>query len=1222
MPSSRSSVHRSRTRRRHLQVAAVLAAASLGVAALVSPGAQALGGNRLLGAMSAAAEEDFSSPVAAGGDHGLDDLDNRLGSVAPSEAARSAARALGARVEWNRYGTPASLIKNSGYLATGLGSDPVKAARTFISNNKALFRLTSTGVNNLRLLNDSKMADSRGHAVLFRQTFGGMPATEDGLITVGVVDGKVAYVSSSAVGDGNAPAAADITAKQAWEKAAANVGLGGLTALAAGERGGWQTFSVEGLDQVQRARLVALPTPKDGVRPAYETIVYNGGVSDAHGHPFAYTVFIDAQNGNVLYRTNRLNHLDAGVTPAMAPTTGTFSGTYSVSPLSCGPRHEIATTPETRSITVAANATVPGNDIVVNILQNDEVVGGPGDTVFSPEVSTYDNGGDPIPPANYAVQVCPFSADSSIPPYSYTGFFVTSDVFPDASLVPMWKYFLANPPLNGDDTDTRIVGCFTSPDGQNAGGTLPPGCQREEGNLAARAPWDVDPRTNSPSFTTRGNAARTAEAWFSPFTPAEQYSPIAPDRKYIFPWRDIWRNNKCSPTVFAEPPSGDPRSGRNDIDASTTSLFANHNRMHDWSYFLGFTEDNFNLQFSNFGNTGPERENDPEVGNAQAGAVVGGFPSFTGRDNANQITLNDGIPGITNMYLWQPLPAAFYASCTDGDFDQSVIGHEYTHAISNRMVGGPDAGLQSSSDGQARAMGESYSDLTAVEYLNEYNYVPTNGENPFAVGPYVTGNKQVGIRNYAMNNSPLNFSDVQGYDGSGVRSPHDDGEIWSAVNFDIRQAMIAKYNGSFPAGSNSLQKRCADGVLPADKCPGNRRWMQTVFDAYLLMPSDVSMLGARDAYLAADLMRYGGTRPGPDNQKLLWQQFAKRGFGQFAQTGTKEFSGTDDPQPIPSFESPRQTNEATVNWRFVDENGNAIENAQVFVGDYEGRVTPIADTDPATALGNQAKFVPGTYDFVIQAPGRGLTRLTRTFDASQTVEISRVLLTNWASEHNGATITGDGVNLNGLIDDTEATNFVSGKPGSRTGGTAGNDAEKVRGRQVTVDLPGGVKKVGLVKVSALLRSGAPCSGEENCDPQDNSQNRFSALRQFAIETCRQSATTVCTKRSTADAAGPGFTRIFTSAPEAFPASVPRPLAPSLILREFDVPDVRATHVRLVVLSNQCTGNSEYHGDQDNDPNVHSDCRTQGLVAAPDEAIIAPQDTTVRAAELQVFSAGG
>ena len=67
------------------------------------------------------------------------------------------------------------------------------------------------------------------------------------------------------------------------------------------------------------------------------------------------------------------------------------------------------------------------------------------------------------------------------------------------------------------------------------------------------------------------------------------------------------------------------------------------------------------------------------------------------------------------MYLWQPIPAAFYSPCVDGDYDMSVIAHEYTHMISNRMVAGPTSNL---SGNQAGAMGESWSDLAAAEFLN------------------------------------------------------------------------------------------------------------------------------------------------------------------------------------------------------------------------------------------------------------------------------------------------------------------------------------------------------------------------------------------------------------------------------------------------------------------------------------------------------------------------
>ena len=45
------------------------------------------------------------------------------------------------------------------------------------------------------------------------------------------------------------------------------------------------------------------------------------------------------------------------------------------------------------------------------------------------------------------------------------------------------------------------------------------------------------------------------------------------------------------------------------------------------------------------------------------------------------------------MYLWQPIAGSFYAPCVDGDYDMTVIGHEYAHAISRRMVAGPNMGL-------------------------------------------------------------------------------------------------------------------------------------------------------------------------------------------------------------------------------------------------------------------------------------------------------------------------------------------------------------------------------------------------------------------------------------------------------------------------------------------------------------------------------------------------
>ncbi|CAN5119180.1 hypothetical protein BH20ACT24_BH20ACT24_14740 [soil metagenome] len=1155
-------------KRIHLRVA-LCVAMGVGTLALILPG-PASGVGRILDTQAA-----------------LDDFDSRTGSVAPSSAAQLIVQNLGATVRWNRFGTPLSLIKYGGYLATGLsGSDAVSVARSWIVANKALFRLTSVTSTNLQLLNDSLMTGSDGHAVVFRQHFGDLAAAQDGMITIGITGTqaagwKIAYVSSSAVGTQAPPTSGTLTATAAWLNAAADIGRPASAADISNVRkeNGWTLFDVEGFapPQIkghpvsQRSRLVALPTPTDGVKATYETVILHV----QGGEAVSYTHFVDARSGQVLFRRNNVDQLASA-----GPTTGTFQGSTAANP-PCGPKHDFDVPAGTKSIDVVASAENPVEDIVLNLYDPSDTQVASSDTGTSPEAIHY---APPVlPPGTYAAEVCQF--DLAAPPFGYVGSYFTQDVasagFP---YPPKWKVFPANPPLSLADTDTRKVWCWVS----SVDGVQVPDCQPIAGttdkdlfNLAARAPWDHDVRTGVPTFTTKGNQAISGEAWLSPLTPAEQYRPVDLNREYIFPWTDQWNDEKCSPTVFATPE-------RNDIDAATVNLFAMHNRMHDWSYFLGFTEVNYNMQDSNFGNGAPGpyplgREADPEIGNSQAGAIDGGFPTFQGRDNANQITLNDGIPGITNMYLWQPIAGGFYPPCVDGDYDMSVIGHEYTHAISNRMVGGPDAGLTSSLDGQARAMGESWSDVTAVEYLNEYKYVPTGGENPFSVGTYVTGNKLTGIRNYNMSASPLNFSDVQGYDGMGSGSPHDDGEIWSAVNYDIRQSLNTKYNGQYPASNAALQRQCADGELPANQCPGNRRWMQIVFDAYLLMPPNVDMLVARDAYLAADQMRFGGA-----NKIQLWKSFAKRGMGDFAST-----AGTDDPQPIPNFESRVESNEATVTFvaRAADVPGSPDVPAEIYAGKYEANVTPIADTDPATPRSATAKFVPGTYEFLVRANGRGMTRFTMTLSASQVITRYVHLTTNHASKYNGAVATGDGVNHDALIDDTESTNWAAlNRPGTNTTGT-----------QVTVDLAGTQPvDVRSVRVSALLR--AADAGNEQ-DP--GSQNRFTALRSFEIYGCNN------TVPLDGNCSLPTQFHKLGTYIDGFPSGVPRPLAPDLILRSFDVADTQATHVRLVVLDNQCTGGPAYQGEQDNDPLNVTDCELASAAS-----------NDVRAAELEVFSFDG
>lgn len=704
---------------------------------------------------------------------------------------------------------------------------------------------------------------------------------------------------------------------------------------------------------------------------------------------------------------------------------------------------------------------------------------------------------------------------------------------------PSWEAFPANPPADYSSTDTRKTWCHKTG----------PRCDYVVGgDPATGKAWDVDHATDTPTNTSLGNAARTFEnrASEDPYSVGTRSNVATPSRDYAYPWTNKWHTAKCDPAVFDQP-------GEADLEAAIANLHAMHNRMHDWSYRLGFTETAWNMQNDNGERGG--LGGDPEQGNAQAGARV---PSI--RDNANQITGPDGIAPITNMYLWQPIAGSFYAPCVDGDYDMSVIGHEYTHAISGRMIGGPNAGW---SGAQAGAMNESTSDLFAMEYLAEYGFRPA-GDTPYVTGGYVTGDKKAGIRNYDMSASPLNYSDIA-YDLVG-QQVHADGEIWSATQYDVRKAFVQRYG----KGTAAKQKACADGQTPVGQCPGNRRWAQLSFDALLLMASGaVSYVDHRDALLAADAIRFGGA-----NQALMWRAFAEHGLGAGAAS-----NGPNDPDPVPSFVDPSGKNGKLQLKPLGDAKGAALK---LYVGRYEGRAVPVADTDPATELGDTVEMTPGLYDFVVVGNGFGHTRVKFAVLPGVKLPLPLPVAKNHASAASGATATGDGVNHAKLIDETEATNWAS-----LTG--------PVKGRSVTVDLAGtDPVKVRRVQVSAMLR---PNVG----DPADpGSQNRFSALRAFEVLACDS------TKK---DCSSPdSFSVVYTSPADAFQTRLPRPRGADLLIESFKIPTTTATHLALRAVSTQCTGNPLYAGEQDADPNSSTDCATASL--ARDQ---------LRAAEFQAFS---
>ena len=1129
---------------------------------------------------------------------GLADYDSRTGKIAPTSAQRAHARRLvgNARVRWNRFGTPSSIVRHGKFLARGIrGKNAAVAARWYLNRHRALFGLQS--LDGLVLESSNRLVGSNGYAVNFRQVFKGIPTSESGLVTVGVVGSKargwrVAHVSSSLTRATTLAGIVTLSAADGWARAAraSRMTRSVVNILTRKRMGGVTRLRVAGLDSPQTVRLVAFPTVREGLLPAYEALVVDGKAGKA------YRSYVDARNGRLLARQNLVHNAASGLR-LTAVTVTPFSGTLPTADAGCVTHPPFAVGAGVRALSGFVTSTNPATDLVFELYR----VGPPdvllihADGGFQPEGFRYAPAGG-VPPGSYYVKVCDFPGGGGPPePRTYNGTITIDDTPAPPAYWAKWETFPAHPnpgpfslqtdPWGRPALDIRETWCWRDATG----------CDKVVGNLLSRSPWDHDLVTDLPTFTTMGNNAEAASNWAHQSAPVPpRFSPTSPVRDYTYPWGDVWNQTDCAS-------AGTVPGVSIDVSAAVTNLFVAHNRMHDWAYGLGFNEVNWNGQKRNFGLTEAWQQGDPVTGNAQAGAGIPTPAGFVARNNANMATLADGLSSITNMYLWQPSAGSFYPPCADGDFDVPIIGHEYGHMIENRMIG---KGL-TRQGGHAGMMGESHGDLFGMEYVNSNGFVPVAGENRYAVGAYATGNQSRAIRNYGMNMptaggdpqpgkqlliDTLNFGSM-GYDVTGPQV-HADGEIWSRTNFNIRERLIEKYDDDYPADDQELQTECAEGITPAHRCPGNRRWIQLVFDAMLLMPVNPTMLQARDAALAADLMRFGGA-----NQKEMWLGYAQGGMGVNA-SATSE----NDFDPVPDFE-PVGSKAVTVRFKAENDDGDPI-NARIYVGHYEARVSPIADTNPTTSgpinLDDTAKFAPAKYEFVAHAPGYGHVRFDLDLrsshwhkhkNKSRTVEIE--FPTNWASATSGATVTtpNAGATVAGLIDDTEGTQWTANADnftGTPTPGSPGG-ALSVDGKQATVDLAGSEAiRVRYVQVSAHI---GPNSG------------RFAPVRQFELWACDSHRSNCAT-----DA---GFSKVYTSSIDAFPGDPPRPVAPHLILRKFDTPDFKATHVRFVVKHNQCTGGAGFQGDQDADPNNNPDCDSN----VPGNSA----RNFVRTAELQVFS---
>ncbi|MFK8101342.1 MAG: T9SS-dependent M36 family metallopeptidase [Saprospiraceae bacterium] len=203
------------------------------------------------------------------------------------------------------------------------------------------------------------------------------------------------------------------------------------------------------------------------------------------------------------------------------------------------------------------------------------------------------------------------------------------------------------------------------------------------------------------------------------------------------------------------------------------------------------------------------------------------------------------------------------ASDLDGDFDNGIVCHEYGHGISGRMTGGPNSpGCLNN----AEQMGEGWSDWFGMILTIEPGDVGSKirGMGTFAAAQSITGN---GIRPapYSTSFDINNYTYGNSNDGN-ISQPHGVGFIWATAIWDLTWALIDQdgYDADLYTGTG-----------------GNNIAMTLVMEGIKMQPCNPGMIDGRDAILLADQEIYNGA-----NQCLIWEVFARRGFGASASQGS------------------------------------------------------------------------------------------------------------------------------------------------------------------------------------------------------------------------------------------------------------------------------------------------------------------------------------------------
>jgi extracellular elastinolytic metalloproteinase len=455
---------------------------------------------------------------------------------------------------------------------------------------------------------------------------------------------------------------------------------------------------------------------------------------------------------------------------------------------------------------------------------------------------------------------------------------------------------------------------------------------------------------------------------------------------------------------------------------NATQLFYYVNTFHDW------------LRGDPFGFT-------PASGNFEGGDAVeaqaldgangpGGLPDASHLDNANMSTPPDGQAPRMQMYLFTANNAGGVTAMNSGD-DASVVYHEYTHGLSNRLVtsASGNSGLTTE---QGDAMGEGWSDWYAMDYLFGHGFA----SGPVNVGFFMNGNRSGEPFSGTLRTQPMNcrpgastttdggddcHGSAQAGDGGytygdygkvvGYPEAHGDGEIWAQALWQLRDDLVAAYG-------------------PTD---GLSRARRLVTEGLRLTPPAPSMLDARNAILAAETATTGGQDRG-----LVWDDFAGRGMGYFA-------SAVDgnDVEPVQDTHTQPVAPGAPVTGRVTDlDAGTPVAGIRVGFG---GHISDLSSDLVASTDANGDYAIPavpqGTYSqLIVEKAGYDRLVPQNVIVGAGGAAVNVAVRRDWASTAGDAAVASASAPVYAppcgpanAFDQSQGTGWSSTSPGSTSG---------------------------------------------------------------------------------------------------------------------------------------------------------------------------------------------